>query len=89
MNNHTPGPWIVGRINPDTIYGGTQQFTLAELDGIYPEKNANARLIAAAPELRDALELLERFVSHHHGENADWTLCIDAARAALAKVVQS
>jgi hypothetical protein len=50
MTQHTPGPWRVGK--DGNIH---ETFLLAELRGIYTEKEANARLIAAAPELLAAL----------------------------------
>lgn len=62
---HTPGPWHTGTGNGDgSIFGpeGTRRF----LDGLFPickmngtdlpEDQANARLIAAAPELLGALK---------------------------------
>lgn len=62
---HTPGPWQVG----DTWAGvtrfverlGQQPGYVAEARGSSPEeRDANARLIAAAPELLAALEVVRR-----------------------------
>lgn len=60
----TLGPWKVGTHNPHSVHAtGPRGFTLCDLGGIYPEKDANARLIAAAPELyaalRDATDALD------------------------------
>jgi len=62
MSKHTPGPWAVG---PDleVFYapngcGITRPLRLTSLVGRTEEDVANAHLIAAAPELLDALERL-------------------------------
>lgn len=61
---HTPGPWVVkpveneqGGFDIDSEYG----YHIAEtIGGLDYEEEANARLIAAAPDLLEALrELLE------------------------------
>ncbi|WP_288254055.1 hypothetical protein [uncultured Hydrogenophaga sp.] len=63
---HTPGPWFVSKKNPlRVIESGPRALTLASagttgrgvtLDGAQCEAEANARLIAAAPELLAALQ---------------------------------
>jgi len=57
MSKHTPGPWVYEN------YGGTVHVFLDNEYGtpsicklLSFDKNANARLIAAAPELLEALE---------------------------------
>ena len=88
MTKHTEGPWYVGSGTYEcrNIYsvasvtddeGFTYQpiVATAEDDGI-DCWDANARLIAAAPDLLDALEYL---VSLGGGD------CLDMARAAIAK----
>lgn len=62
---HTPGPWkFIGEVSevrtvtpdPTSQYGnGTPIVSFSEWDLNSKEKQANARLIAAAPELLDAL----------------------------------
>lgn len=62
MNNHTPGPWKAVEANTD--YSGTFNRILSISDAeIAParaygdteeQRHANARLIAAAPDLLDA-----------------------------------
>lgn len=60
---HTPGPWRVGPVD-DTIVTDAAGKEVAAIDGDYnnpdewPRMEANARLIAAAPELLDALKRL-------------------------------
>lgn len=90
MNKHTLGPWKVstgntGRFRTPTIEvtalhdSGIDQ-TVAHITGISSGK-ANARLIAAAPDLLEALEeVLAYCVEHGH----DW-MCMAQARAAIAK----
>ncbi len=53
---HTPGPWRgEGRL----VFAGTHSVAIAQYSGIQSENSesfANARLIAAAPELLEALK---------------------------------
>ncbi len=55
MNEHTPGPWNISKLaTPDYapefgIYAGDEQRDLARV--VNANSEANARLIAAAPEL--------------------------------------
>ena len=60
MSEHTPGPWIY---DTAMVWGGPQGLTsicevLFHEDERADEHGPNARLIAAAPELLDALERL-------------------------------
>ncbi len=78
----TPGPWSLGRNKSDymQIDGGLsrpqQHIGLAKVvvafDGDpYPQGEANADLIAAAPELYEALERLLKWVAPIAGDNHD------------------
>jgi hypothetical protein len=64
---HTPGPWSVqpGSSNPLI---GSAEYTVAEvLDDCFPDteqQQANASLIAAAPDLLAACEKAEAFVKY-------------------------
>lgn len=56
---HTPGPWTTAKQqnNLPGIYGGMGgHLHIAEISGIEGESDGNAALIAAAPDLLDALE---------------------------------
>ena len=59
---HTPGPWRVGPVD-DTIVTDAAGKEVAAIDGDYnspdewPRMEANARLIAAAPDMLAALRL--------------------------------
>ena len=80
--NHTPGPWKV--ISIDWTPSGNARF---EIEGIHRTGIADARLIAAAPELLAVLERVQSMFSYQFeggltGCMAD--LSIDV-RAAIAK----
>ena len=58
MSNHTPGPWC---FDDDTVWSECSQDEIAIVVRIYEqdkEFEANANLIAASPELLEALEYL-------------------------------
>jgi len=68
MSKHTPGPWAL-QVDEEIIYSQGADFEPqiaitykreANLDGLLEER-ANARLIAAAPELLGALKALIKF----------------------------
>ncbi len=88
---HTPGPWVV---NGEARYAG---FNVVDKTGrsvaAFPsnskrpddERNANAHLIAAAPELLAALEGLEWAVSGLAYVQEEYSDQVAAAQAAIAK----
>lgn len=86
---HTPGPWTILPNTPHFVRAmhpaeGMQPVaTVYHFDG---ELSANARLIASAPELLEALEAVLPDLEHYvatHGPGPDKRLA--AARAAIAK----
>ena len=88
---HTPGPWrfyTEPQPNGCPIVGNGRGLMLAMLAHSvnYPdqrdEANANARLIAAAPELLEALIELADCGAEAWGEDRP---CVRIARAAIAK----
>lgn len=94
MNNlHTPGPWM---LTERTIYAlneqGANRFHASVRDNYAPtyELNANARLMAAAPELLDALEKIKLRLEVYLDDERDMAessmqLCLDYAQQAIAK----
>lgn len=91
---HTPGPWIVGSNGTTVLHMDDTDLdhpypavvnTVSGRDSMeYGEACANARLIAAAPEL---LAALRNFLTTcEHKEHA---YACEQARAAIAKAVQS
>lgn len=102
---HTPAPWIVK--SPTNIKGDgwtrimSNGVQIAKVNALHPagkreagdfeQETANARLIAAAPELLEALQaLFENCAMTHNrwgdGDNTkEADAAIQAARAAIAK----
>lgn len=71
MTDHTPGPWNidVGKIGAIAIIGDAMQLTALVYGGTPSAQAANARLIAAAPDLLAALiESRDRNKLHHDGD---------------------
>ena len=83
MNKHTPGPWKHDEVFGLIKYGKT------EVCALHSGNAANAKLIASAPELLDALEnLLKRASSLDQSAGHDGLQncqCIASARNAIAK----
>ena len=95
---HTPGPWQQGRYGPESFEVQGEHRTLAIVRPVFSDAVtlANARLIAAAPELLAALKALVRITppgsddSRCHagiGARADCNRCsaIDKAEAVIAR----
>jgi hypothetical protein len=88
MSKYTKGPWRVGPVD-DTRISTHDNDEIALVQGdyndpdIWPVMEANARLIAAAPELAEALEATLSWLTSYPGEGA--LKSYDKARAALAK----
>jgi len=87
MTKHTQGPWVPAcTCNSAThrhpaIISDQGQVAIATFQGSEPATNANARLIAAAPELMEALKaMLEVW---EHGGVDDYPIA--QARAAIYK----
>jgi hypothetical protein len=82
---HPPGPWYVEHIGsrPYIVDQPTKNFGIAEVHGITPETaEANARLLAAAPELLQSLQsLLWQWDNHQ----ALMGMALQDARAAILK----
>jgi hypothetical protein len=62
MSKHTPGPWNIGTKNGARVWSENGETLIADADAsesLRKEiKKANARLIAAAPDLLEALTKL-------------------------------
>lgn len=93
MTQHTKGPWEVGEnesrkkfvIYNELKTGMLEQEKIAQIDkSVFGNPEANARLIAAAPEL---LEALEDFVSITEGYGAVKMKAVAAIAKAKAKQV--
>jgi hypothetical protein len=80
----TPGPWETNglRIWAKVLFSESQALELATMSHFVPctERQATARLIAAAPDLLDALEAVVRVADRTTDE-------FDMARAAIARAL--
>ncbi len=97
MSKHTPGPWRIKQSDSGhwfVVSGGTGNPIAQTLRKVWrTEDEANARLIAAAPDLLAALEKLaqyadtcELFLRETHPGKADALgKRVSCARAAIAK----
>ena len=95
MPAHTPAPWEaqgLSVVHVEPMDNGETLTTLvaschttAFENG---EQNANARLIAAAPDMLAALESLADYAEDCANERDERPLCIDNARAAIARVTE-
>lgn len=84
MSGHTSGPWRQSEVTPEAVLSGRDQLVADCSHGHRPpprdEVVGNARLIAAAPELLEALEYMVDalgFGTEHPS--------VELARAAIAK----
>ena len=93
---HTPGRWIIDDFHDDVaVYDETGMVIAivradaAPADALPVEVTrvveSNARLIAAAPELLEALRLLVEWADGEHGDGPVGVQSMAEARTALAK----
>lgn len=87
---HTPGPWHINavRCEGDNVFAGNRRICNVYGDIGQDPFKANARLIAAAPELLEALKLYHRGWTHGDGNIDTMEIMAEAsekARAAIAK----
>lgn len=87
MSKHTPGPWTA---EPHAVYSGLDEVAAIHSIGYAPdERYANARLIAAAPDMAKMLNLWMCFVLHGSNSAYNEKEMLAATRALLAKAGQS
>lgn len=85
---HTPGPWWLH--GPElSVYGGLKSQIVCRLHdahgNAYGNWQANARLIAAAPELLEALRDLRSYLKLGISPSSHWRSLLESADAAVAK----
>jgi hypothetical protein len=86
---HTKGPWKFGSSNDDSVYkrniGGSDGYHVAVASSREDDEvDANARLIAAAPDLLEALQsIVDMDVAYQRGPKVEDA--VEVARAAIAK----
>ena len=92
-DKHTPGPWVISANNPFLIRAGDSetgrhiaQAGPANYHPSFAIDEPNARLIAAAPELLEALEELRDLMQGViEGDYAPDSFTLQVADAAIAK----
>lgn len=80
---HTPGPWVIDGFRDEHDLMTADRRMIAKINGLRPamlEDEDNARLIAAAPELLEALEAVLKAVGPY-----DSGLPVEQIKAAIAK----
>jgi len=78
MSKHTPGPWKIngvalpGRYQIDDAANKPVAVTDAryDLNTGYEQADANSRLIAAAPDMLEALKLAQTIIGHPDDEGS-------------------
>lgn len=89
---HTPGPWVWGEDFSGLGSANGEVLTYLDYEGMWLSyginRQANARLIAAAPELLEALEHIMRCIppggfAQIHYESSTWA----QIQAAIAKAL--
>jgi hypothetical protein len=93
MNKHTPGPWNAGIskiMRVATITTVSNRIPIAVTTGDAPKAThtANAILIAAAPELFDALRYLVALARDPDGCDYDADILLTEAEALIARVTK-
>ena len=92
--SHTPGPWNVGDDSPNEYEGPTIEnidtviavIPIDDVNDSTPEERANARIIAAAPELLSVLQSITAGVIEGLNSEGDYMHArVKEARAAIAK----
>ena len=88
-SKHTPGPWMLERVNTNELWIVNKQNKIASI--IYPlsekvEQETNARLIAAAPDLLRCLKYCIGFISGKHSTTEqDKDEVLELSQAAITK----
>lgn len=87
-NGHTPGPWSIDKEERWVIHepeGKSGTLVVPEIYLDDDEAIANARLIAAAPDLLEALESAQMAIMGYTHQNAVTLAALFKANAAIAK----
>ena len=85
-DENTPGPWRVGAVG-EHVFAGAQVVAAMKADGVY-ERMADARLIAAAPDLLTALQAIVAVEASSDGDvkfREALYITLREARAAIAR----
>ena len=66
QTKHTPGPWIYSEVKGDHVVHGPEGDCITWCNGVRAPNAANARLIAAAPDLLAALRTMVDYMLESH-----------------------
>jgi len=84
MNTHTPAPWQYDETTY-SVWANEGDKKIVRLIPLDDEERANARLIAAAPELLEALKIAKCYMegdADDEQEQRDYALILEAIAAA-------
>lgn len=85
MSEHTPGPWRACEVFPSIVIGSDgKRITLPATSRDDDVNEANANLIAAAPEMLEVLELCDEAMAYMSEYDIPLTLP-DKVKSAIAK----
>jgi hypothetical protein len=94
VNDHTPGPWVLNFYGPDDDWVRTAKGdAIVEVGHNQLQREANAKLIAAGPDLLEALQEFAddaeaRWDMQSRRTNPGIKHCVKQARAAIAKATK-
>lgn len=86
----TPGPWTITGASARTVWAGEAQIAVIDDPALsYDEQRANARIVAAAPDMAEALRTTRSNIVTLNACHADkgiaqydaWLAVVDAALA--------
>lgn len=80
MSKHTPGPWAIDMVGDSSYISGANHSWIVKMMPCRPTIGHDARLIASAPEL---LEALQACLDYGSMTGDEWVT--DKAIAAIAK----
>lgn len=90
LQGHTPGPWEIFGTYFDVYRADSSDYICQASKAAGESREANARLIAAAPELLDAAHALDKLMKQREDElgclSDEMAAVVAKARAAIAKV---
>jgi hypothetical protein len=100
---HTPGPWAIGRSADNTPlvmvpvhesegsgFGVAHINRIPRMSSVRGDMDANARLIAAAPDMLAALKLfVEGFDPNNNSDDPAYVLFGDKGKVALAAIAKA
>lgn len=89
-SKHTPGPWYVGETRCiysklQTVDGTYVEPLIAQCTKLTTSADANAALIAAAPEMLEALERIEVMLQSNKDAESDFLLTLIQPAISKAK----